>query len=285
MVFPVFENNLVLFASQLGIKLSYSNVKIHLSAVKFYAHLHGFNNDFKNFTRLYMVVRGIKKSQGNKFMKPKRNPVTPRMLEIIKFHLFNSSHRYEDKLMIWSAMLVAFFGFLRASEYTSKCVKSYEEDSTLSFTDVSISGDLISINVKSSKTDPFRMGVIIKIAANNSILCPVIALKQFMACHPSRTGPLFTFHNGRFLTRKDISKILVDFSQSSDNLSSHSFRIGAATTAASMGHPRWLIQSLGRWSSDCFRNYLRIPEKTISAVSLSMIQQPSNMDVYDPDLM
>jgi len=34
--------------------------------------------------------------------------------------------------------------------------------------------------------------------------------------------------------------------------SSHSFEIGAASTAAAAGIPDWKIQALGRWSSDCY---------------------------------
>ena len=40
--------------------------------------------------------------------------------------------------------------------------------------------------------------------------------------------------------------------------SSHSFRIGAATTAASAGIPDRTIRTLGRWSSDCYRRYIRL---------------------------
>jgi hypothetical protein len=40
---------------------------------------------------------------------------------------------------------------------------------------------------------------------------------------------------------------------------SHSFRIGAATTAASMGFSEIQIQNMGRWNSSAFRKYIRIP--------------------------
>ena len=81
-----------------------------------------------------------------------------------------------------------------------------------------------------------------------------------MSAHHSKTGPLFSFQGGKYLTRKDISNVLHEFlPHNTKGISSHSFRIGAA----SAGYPRWLIQSLGRWSSDCFRSYIRIPNSTI----------------------
>lgn len=44
-----------------------------------------------------------------------------------------------------------------------------------------------------------------------------------------------------------------------DNLkfSSHSFRIGAASDAATQGLPASAIMGLGRWKSDCFKCYVR----------------------------
>lgn len=39
----------------------------------------------------------------------------------------------------------------------------------------------------------------------------------------------------------------------------HSFRIGAATTAASLGFSELQIQSMGRWNSSAFKKYIRIP--------------------------
>jgi hypothetical protein len=43
------------------------------------------------------------------------------------------------------------------------------------------------------------------------------------------------------------------------NYKSHSFRIGAATTAASMNIPEYQIQQMGRWHSKAFKNDVRIP--------------------------
>ncbi|VDH97557.1 Hypothetical predicted protein [Mytilus galloprovincialis] len=38
----------------------------------------------------------------------------------------------------------------------------------------------------------------------------------------------------------------------------HSFRIGAATNAASLGYSEQLIQKLGRWNSNALQRYIRI---------------------------
>ena len=168
-----------------------------------------------------------------------------------------------------------FFGFLRVSEYTAVRTQSFDPESTLCFNNITVN-HLIHVKIKSSKTDPFRCGVDIRLAPNGSSLCPVEAHKQFMAIHPTKSGPLFTFQSGRYL--RDLYPTCIT------SVSSHSFRIGAATTAAYMGHPCWLIQKLGRWTSDCFREYIRVPDNTIYSVSKSLVNHPHSAEVYDPDL-
>lgn len=286
--FPLYQQNLILFVTELSLTLSHGYIKSHLAAVNFFSHTNGYTTSFVPFKRLYLLLRGIKKYQGKKFKKEKRIPVTPEMLFSIKFNLFNSSLIYNNKLMIWAAMLTAFFGFLRVSEYTSPNVHSFLPESTLCYNDITLQNTQISLTLKASKTDPFRSGTTVRLAANGSPLCPVAALSAFMMNHPSQSGPLFVFHDGKYLTREKISKYLKQFISSMPvkNVSSHSFRIGAATTAARAGYPRWLIQTLGRWSSDCFREYIRISDETIAMVSSSMLEIPTNnMDSYDPDLM
>ena len=234
-----------------------------MAAIKHSITIQGYPSDFKSYNRLYLLIRGIKRSEGKKFSLPKRRPITPNILQIIQENLFNSSRIYEDKLMIWAAIISAFFGFLRVSEYTSTHKSKFDPSTTLLFEDVNIENDIANINIKASKTDPFRQGVTVRLAANNTPLCPVQALRRYMAIHPTKSGPLFRFQNQTFLTRKDVNNILVDTTDGLANTTSHSLRIGAATTAAAMGCPRWLIMSLGRWSSDCFRRYIRISNHTM----------------------
>ena len=40
--------------------------------------------------------------------------------------------------------------------------------------------------------------------------------------------------------------------------SAHSFRIGAATSAAMLGMSDAMIRNMGRWSSNTFKRYIRI---------------------------
>ena len=260
---PPSQNTLILYATHISSYSSHSNVKLHMAAVKHFATRDGYNTDFAKYQQLYLLMRGIKRTEGKKFSLPKRHPITPTLLHTIHENLFNSLRLYEDKQMIWAAIMTAYFGFLRVSEYTSSHKTKFDPSSTLLFEDLSLEEDMAHINIKASKTDPFRQGVIIRLAANDSTLCPVRALIEYISVHPTRSGPLFTFQNNRYLTRKDMNQLLHDTTDGLANTTSHSLRIGAATTAAAMGCPKWLIMSLGRWTSDCFRRYIRISKHTI----------------------
>ena len=81
-------------------------------------------------------------------------------------------------------------------------------------------------------------------------------MTQFLPHHPLKSGPLFTYNDGSFLTWRWLSTLLKQVipSQDQSQISTHSFRIGAATTTAAAGFSKWLIQQLGRWNSDCFRD-------------------------------
>ena len=51
----------------------------------------------------------------------------------------------------------------------------------------------------------------------------------------------------------------------------HSFRIGAATTAARVGLPVLLIKTVGRWSNDAYKLFIRTSELDIAAVSSKLL--------------
>lgn len=283
---PPNEHTLVLYTSELSLTMAHSSIKVHMAAISYFSTRQGYPTEFRLFRRLYLVIRGIKRSQGSKFKRRKRDAVTPTMLMEIHSKLFSSSTIYEDKIMLWAALLTAFFGFLRVSEYTSARKTSFDPSTTLLYSDIThIDNNHASLLIKASKTDPFRQGVNITLAANHSTLCPINALLLLIHNHPTSNGPLFTYHNRRYLTRRDINNLLKDTTDGRLTLSSHSLRIGAASTAAAMGCPKWMIQGMGRWSSDCFRDYIRIPKRIIEKTSRAMAKCNITIEHFDPDCM
>ena len=280
-VLPIIETNLMLFVTSIA-KSSVSNIKIHISAAKHFAALNIGQHPF-HFPRLYMLVRAIKR-QAKKSRK--RIPVTLPLLKVIHAWLLASPITPADQIMLWAALTTAFFGFLRSSEYVSAQVSKFDPHTTLCFEDVSYKPPNYYIHIKASKTDPFRVGCTICLSPSNSSVCPVRNLRNYIDLHPTKEGPLFTYSDHTLLTRRRLNTLLKAALPTTDDssVSSHSLRIGAATTAAAGGLPRWLIQHMGRWSSDCFRTYIQIPSNTFGLVSHTLATTIKEGNQFDPDL-
>ena len=184
-----------------------------------------------------------------------------------------------------SACTLAFFGMLRSSEYTSPNNTTFLSNSTLQVTDISFSPDLsfVSILIKHSKTDPFRHGCTIRLAAVSSDLCPVAALLRYLRYRHYSVGPLFVFQSGIYLTHHHIVTLLRDALPHVSNINTHSFRIGGASAASSAGIPDSLIQVMGRWSSDAYHRYLRVSDVTVRDVSVRMSNSSVLHRFWDSD--
>ena len=190
--------------------------------------------------------------------------------------------------MLWSAFTLAFFAFLRSSEFTSPSSVQFNPLVHLSRSDISFtSAGSLSLQLKSSKTDPFRMGCSITLAPSGRSVCAVRAMRRYLAHQrPGNSTPLF-FSTGQFLTRDKVTSILRLQLQrlgfATESYASHSFRIGAATTATEAGLPPWLIQTLGRWSSNCYTQYIRTPTSILQAVPAQLAATHSTpLQAWDP---
>lgn len=126
------------------------------------------------------------------------------------------------------------------------------------------------VHIRSSKTDPFRVGCQIRVGANNNAVCPVQCMRRFLAVHPGPGWPLFTYQDFKFLTRQDIVNLLASCLPNIPHINTHSFRIGGASAAAAAGVPDSTIQILGRWTSDAYRRYLHLDDAQVIGLSRSL---------------
>ena len=167
--------------------------------------------------------------------------------------------------MLWAAASLCFFGFMRSSEITVTEGSTFDPATHLGVADLAVDrkGDpqILQVTLKTSKTDPFRKGVKVYVGRTRSPICPVEAILAYMRDRGLSSGPLFRLEDGHPLTRArfvaEVKQILTRAGVCSKGYSGHSFRSGAATTAAARGIEDAAIKMLGRWSSCAYQVYIK----------------------------
>ena len=273
--FPLSELVLCRFVAFLGSKgLTYASIRVYLSALRFSQIYQGHPDPaFSSLCRLEYVLRGVRRSTRS-HVRPPRLPITPAILQML-FNCWSHPPVVQDDMMLWAACCVGFFGFLRSGEFTCSTVT----EDVLLVSDVSVDSHLrpsfVSLHLRHSKTDIFGVGAVQYLGLVDGPICPVKALLAYLALRGPSPGPLFIYKDGTPLSRRGLVTALrtalsgcgLDVSQ----FNGHSFRIGAATTAAANGIEDSLIQTLGRWKSSAFTAYIRTPRDTLLSVSSCLV--------------
>ena len=277
-VLPLTELTLQRFVASMANRISYKTIKVYLSGVQFVSIMSGFNTHISSFPRLYYTLRGIRRVQGSHFGRPRRLPISVAQLAFLHHRVQLQRYSPFEQLMLRTAASLAFFGLLRCSEFSTASRSSFDASYTLLVNDISFSrdGTIMHVRIKASKTDPFREGCTIRVAAVGTAVCPVSLMRQYLRCHPTGSGPLFVWRSGFFLIRNDIVLLLRRCFPGVTNINTHSFRIGGASAAASAGIPDSQIQILGRWSSDAYRRYLHLSDASVHAMCSRLLHSPNS---------
>ena len=94
---------------------------------------------------------------------------------------------------------------------------------------------------------------------------------EHLTLRGNSTGLLFHFEDNTPLTKSKFTSkfrdLLIQAGIDSSLYAGHSFRIGAASTAAAKGVEDSLIQTLGRWKSSAYLLYVRLPPDNLAAIS------------------
>ena len=280
-VLPMSQDMLCYFVAYLGEKgLGHSTIKTYLAAVRSLQVNYGFDSPFvSSMPKLDRVMKGTKVAQGKLGRAPRRKlPITPTILRQIRSQWARVGVDYEDT-MLWAAATICFFGILRAGELLMDRRSGFDPSQHLALEDVATDDKrqptMIQITLKHSKTDPFRKGVDIVVGTTGNDLCPVKALLDYLGMRGGAPGPLFMWRDGTSLTRSHfVTKVrealaALNYTQTTQ-YSGHSFRAGAATTAAAMRVEDSLIKTLGRWESAAYLLYIRIPREELKGLSCTL---------------
>lgn len=229
--------------------------------------------------RVLAGIRRCRVQQGSSTSRV-RLPVTVDLLKRMRGRLEQSSD--PDRVVVWAVICTAFFGFFRLGELLPGSAASFNSSTDLAWGDVAVddrdSPRIVQVHLKTSKVDQFGRGVDVILGSTGAELCPVRALTHYLGRRGSASGPFFILDGGEALTKSAFvdrfRSILRDIGVQASQFAGHSFRIGAATTAAMVGIEDSMIQTLGRWHSAAFLSYIRASKQRLAGMSARLIQNP-----------
>lgn len=276
--FPLTEHTLCLFAAHLADEgLAPQTAKAYLSAVRNLQLSLGLPDprDSSSLPVLKRVLAGISRARLSGGQPPQhiRLPITITILSRLHEAIMASSH--PDRVLIWAVASLAFFGFFRLGELLLERATSFNSRIHLSWGDVAVDDrhrpSAVKIHLRQSKCDQFGRGIDVVVGRTDTACCPVAAVVAYIKLRQDHPGAFFLSRDLTPVTKgwfvQQIRTMLVSLGLPQNQYAGHSFRIGAATTAAMVGIEDSTIQALGRWQSAAFLQYIRMPRDRLAAIS------------------
>lgn len=251
---------MVQFVGYLSAKgLSYATVRSYLAGLSYLTKL----QDFQDPTDQFLVSKLLQGLKRIKHTQDSRLPITKHLLQRIITILPSVCKDNYESLLFSSAFSIAFYGLLRVSEVI---VTPKQNHRVLLREHLHIDhiNKQLHLLVKFSKTDQTGKGTTLHIQSTGDLTCPYALVTKYLSVHSNPKGPLFCHLGGFPVTRYQFSAVLTKaisaLNIDATPYKSHSFRIGASTELALKGYPSDIIQTSGRWRSNCYKSYIRMPK-------------------------
>lgn len=259
-VWPAPVQHVINYVSHLSLQgKAPSTIDTYIAALAYIHKINGWINPTDNF-----IIKKLREGCRRQTQRVDgRCPITLPILTSLLGSLPSLCSSSFEVALFKASFSLAFFGFLRVGELAAAS-KTARWDNILLPSDVSFANDFSSlyITVRSSKTDQRGRGTALHIKRGPSVeICPVAAMSCYLEARPNIEGPLFIHFGGLSLTTYQFSSMLKKGIKlaglNPGDFSAHSFRIGAATSAAIEGVPLESIMELGRWRSSAVNLYIR----------------------------
>lgn len=224
---------------------------------------------------LHLLLAGLKRILAHP--KCKKEPITPDILNKLVNKYGCSNCLKEARLC--SMTLLAYAGFFRHAELVE-----------LRECDISVHTSHVKCFIQHSKTDQYREGAWVIIAATGKPTCPVAMLNKYMllgdiipgsseeylfrALTLKKSLKKYVLRGGKlsYTTCRDLFKAaLSSIGLDSSYFGLHSLRAGGASAAAALGISDRLFKKHGRWKSDSAKDgYVKESLKNQLSVSLNL---------------
>lgn len=242
--------------------LAPATIKARACHLAYYHRMKGFDDPLNN----YFIKKIL---QGCCRLRPggdTRLPITMELLQKIIGALAYVVPSKTLRITLEAMYLLAFHAFLRVGEITCTSSRARNPNLLLRKQIAFVGNPATTMSVTfttfkhSNGSHPTTLHIT---ALGGRQPDPVRAMEAYVQFtnHLAPEDPLFAYR-GKPMTRAafsdHLSKALRFMGMDPKFYKAHSFRIGAATTAALNGVSDQAIKAWGRWSSDAYRRYIRI---------------------------
>lgn len=230
--------------------LSHPSILSRLSAITHWMRMKNWPLTTQSHA-VTQAMRGVRTLSS----KPSRDksPITPNVLKRLCFVVGSISLSSDDVIRLRAMFSLAFHAFLRVGELCGSC-------HALQLADVRSQDAHLVIRFPTYKFSLGRCPVIF-IPARPGPICPVRLLRNYPQIRGMVPGPLFLDKIGVPFTiqkfRTQLALVVQAAGYQSWGITPHSFRVGAATSAAAISIPEETIQRMGRWSSRALFLYIK----------------------------
>ena len=230
--------------------LSAQTIRSKMSAISYFHKLMSRPDPLDSFI-VQKALAGLKNVASS---HDNRLPITLTMLQqLLELAPKLISGDYYVRL-VQAMMCLSFYALLRPGEVTAS-------HNNLLFQNVQVQGQQLLVTFVTYKHHQGKP-VSLLIPAQQSAPCPVQYLSAYLSVRGNKPGPLFCHLNCKPISYNQYRgwfHTLIQCLSGNNVYGLHSFRIGAATLAASRNISSVLIQQMGRWRSNAYTRYVRIP--------------------------
>ena len=238
-----------------------STIASYVSAISFVHKI----NDWSDPTDSFLVKKILKGSENLRQSSDVRLPITKDILSKLAAAVPAIIRSPYNASLLKAMMSLAYYCFLRIGEIAVK--NRHDTQKVIQINDVHFEEGTdkqqnLRVNLRNFKHCNGQSKTILLTMDKSNVMCPVSALLNYLKLAGHNSGPLFQFQEGIPITayyfNQHLKLLLQAVGLSSDYYKGHSFRIGAATSAATRGVPLSVIQHMGRWKSNAFQHYIRL---------------------------
>lgn len=243
---------------------TFSSIKSKLCGIKHNFRLRFGFDPFKvdkfggtiHFFKFERAYREIKRQDADRIKKEK--------LSLTKFLLLDIEKLVDkddfNQTLSWTVLVIGVCGLLRWSEIAHTGRKGSIEK-ILDFSALTMKKKVFWLKLKDTKTKLFGDKMTIDFHKDNSTICPVATMKNWLKIRPKKSTWLFCYQSGKparvRIIQKQLKLWLADVGYTKQQYNGGiSLRKGGALTMALCGVPDRVIRAYGRWKSYAYRIYI-----------------------------